>query len=137
MQPTLTTEDLIIKAIQDLTNAVKGNNKLGNNTQLEAITQLTMALQPRNQLTLGQASNNAPPRVQTDASPRVQTDASPRVHFDIEANEEQQFDTNAAPTQLIVESPTKAIHKKAPESIAERINRRLQSTSSIAERVSQ
>jgi hypothetical protein len=78
-QPTLTTEDLIIKAIQDLTNAIKGNNNKGNNTQIEAIKQLTTALQPRNQLPLEQAGNNAPPRVQTDTSSRVQIVAPPRV----------------------------------------------------------
>ena len=67
--------------------------------QIEAITQLTTALQPRNQLPLGQKCNNTFPRVQTDASPRVQTDASPRVqivapprvHFNIEANKEIQI----------------------------------------------
>jgi hypothetical protein len=138
-QPTLMTEDLIIKAIQDLTNAVKGNNKLGNNTQIEAITQLTTSLHPRNQLPLGQTGKNAPPRVQTDTSPRVQTvtpprvqtDTSPRVqivtpprvHFNIEANKIQ-FDANAAP-QLIVESPTKPLHKRAPESIADRVKKGL------------
>jgi hypothetical protein len=31
-QPTLTTEDLVIKAIQDLSNAIKGGKKLGSNT---------------------------------------------------------------------------------------------------------
>ena len=93
-QPTLTTEDLIIKANQDLTNVIKRNNKPGNNTQIEAIKQLTTALQPRNQLPLRQASNNAPPRVQTNKSPRVQIDAPPRVQFNIEANEEIQFNAN-------------------------------------------
>jgi hypothetical protein len=91
-QPTLTTEDLIIKAIQDLTNAVKGNNKLGNNTQFEAITRLTTALQPRNKLPLGQTSNHAPPREKINAPPRVQIVAPPKVHFDIEANEYLQFE---------------------------------------------
>jgi hypothetical protein len=46
------------------------------------------------------------------------------VQFNIEANKEIQFDANAAP-QLIVESPTKALPKKAPESIAQRVKRRL------------
>jgi len=116
-QPTLTTEYLIIKAIQDWTNAIKGSNNKGNNTQIESIKQLTTALQPRNQLPLGQAGNNAFPRVQTNTSPRVQIVAPPRVQFNIEANTEIQFDANAAP-QLIVESPTKALPKQAPESIA-------------------
>ncbi len=130
-QPTLTTEDLIIKAIQDLTNVIRGNNKPGNkpgnNSQIKAIKQLTTALQPRNQLPLGKASNNAPPRVQTDASPRVQIVAPPRVQFNIEANEDIQFDANEAP-QLIVEPPkliVKSPTKQTPESIANRVKKRL------------
>ena len=61
------------------------------------------------------------------------------MQFDIEANEELQFNADAAPDQLIVEPPTNAIHKKAQESIAKRVKRRLRSTevSSIAERVTQ
>jgi hypothetical protein len=76
--------------------------------------------------------------VQINAPPRVQIVAPPRVHFDIEANEELQFNANAAP-QLIVESPTKAIYKQALESIADRVKIRLQSAQvpSIAERVAQ
>jgi hypothetical protein len=37
-QPSLTTEDLVIKAIQDLSNAFKGGKNLNDNTQIEAIT---------------------------------------------------------------------------------------------------
>jgi len=146
-QPTLTTEDLIIKAIQDLTNVIRGNNKPGNkpgnNSQIEAIKQLTTALQPRNQLPLGKASNNAPPRVQTDASPRVQIIAPPRVQLNVEANEDIQFDANETPQsiveppKLIVKSPTKQTPES--ESIADRVKKRLRNTqvSSIAERVIQ
>jgi hypothetical protein len=43
-QPTLTTEDLVIKMIQDLSNAIKGGKNPGGNTQIEAITQLTNTL---------------------------------------------------------------------------------------------
>jgi hypothetical protein len=126
-----------------LTNVIRGNNKPGNkpgnNAQIEAIKQLTTALQPRNQLPLGQGIN-APPRVQTDASPRVQIVAPPRVQFNIEANEEIQFDANEAP-QLIVESPrliVKSPTKRTPESIANRVKKGLQNAqSSIAECVAQ
>jgi hypothetical protein len=98
------TEDLIIKAINDLSNAIKGSNNLGNDTKLEASTQLTTALQPGNKLPLGQASNHAP-RVQIDVPPRVQIDTPPRVLFNTEENQEHQFNVNTAP-QSIVESPT-------------------------------
>ena len=74
-QPTLTTEDLVIKAIQDLSNAIKGGKKLGSNTQIEAIKGLTDALHPGNQMPLPAHS----PRVRIEAPPRVQIDASPRV----------------------------------------------------------
>ena len=43
-QQTLTTEDLVIKMIQDLSNAIKGGKNPGGNTQIEAITQLTNTL---------------------------------------------------------------------------------------------
>ena len=81
---------------------------------------------------------DASPRVQTDASPREQIIAPPRVQFNIEANKEIHFNTNETP-QLIVKSPTKALHKRAPESIADRVKKGLQNTqvSSIAERVAQ
>ena len=109
-----------------------------HNTQIEAIKQLTTALQPRNQLPLKQAGNNAPPRVQTNTSPTVQIVAPPRVQFNIEENKEIQFDANKAP-QMIVKSPPKALLKQALESIADRVKKGLQNTqvSSIAERVTQ
>jgi hypothetical protein len=52
-QPSLTTEDLVIKSIQDLYNAFKGGKNLKNDkTQIEAITRLTNALRPGNKLPL-------------------------------------------------------------------------------------
>ncbi len=45
-QPTLTLEDLMVHAIQDLSNAIKGGKKLGNSTQINAIKGLTDALRP-------------------------------------------------------------------------------------------
>ena len=51
-QPRLTTEDLVIKAIQDLSNAIKGGKNLGGNTQIKAIKGLTNSLRPGNQLPL-------------------------------------------------------------------------------------
>jgi hypothetical protein len=138
-QPSLTTEDLVIKAIQDLSNAFKGGKNLGDNTQIEAITRLTNALRPGNELPLQERS----PRVQVDAPPRVQIDAPPRLQFDL------------LPPRLIVESQTTSqptpIPKQptiiaSPESIVDRVkNRRIQAPSlitaaditSIAERVAQ
>ena len=51
-QPTLMTEDLVIKAIQDLSNAIRGGKKLSSNTQIDAIKGLTNALCPGYQLPL-------------------------------------------------------------------------------------
>ena len=138
-QPSLMTEDLVIKAIQDLSNAFKGGKNLNDNTQIEAITRLTNALRPGNELPLQERS----PRVQVDAPPRVQVDAPPRVQFDL------------PPPRLIVDSQTTSqptpIPKQptiiaSPESIADRVkNRRIQAPplitavdiTSIAERVAQ
>jgi len=99
-QPTLMNKDLVIKAIQDLSNAIKGGKNLGGNTQIEAIKGLTDALHhPRNQLPFQAHS----PRVQIQAPPRVQFDAPPRVQFKIGGNEEIPFDAGS-PSQLIVTS---------------------------------
>jgi hypothetical protein len=51
-QPTLMPENLVIKAIQDLSSAIKGGKKLGNNsnTQIEAIKGLTDVLCPGNSM---------------------------------------------------------------------------------------
>jgi hypothetical protein len=100
-QPTLTTEDLVIKAIQDLSNAIKGDKNLGGNTQIKAIKGLTDALHPGNQLPLQAHSL----RVQIQAPPRVQFDAPPRVQFNTGSNEEIPFDAGSPP-QLIVTSST-------------------------------
>ncbi len=51
-QPTLTPEDRIVQAIQDLSNAIKGGKKLGSSTQIDAIKGLTDALRPGNQMPL-------------------------------------------------------------------------------------
>ena len=97
MQPTLTTEDLVIKAIQDLSNAIKGGKKLGSNTQIDAIKGLTDALRPGHQIPLQTHSPRMPPRVQIDTPPRVQVDAPPRVQFDFGGNEEIPADTVSPP----------------------------------------
>ena len=132
-----------MKAIQDLSNAFKGGKNLNDNTQIEAITRLTNALRPGNELPLQECS----PRVQVDAHPRVQVDAPPRVQVD--APPRVQFDLS--PPRLIVESQATPIPKQptiiaSPESIAGRVkNRRIQAPpliaaadiTSIAERVAQ
>ena len=139
-QPTLTTEDLIIKAIQDFSQAIKGSKKLGSNTQIDAIQGLTDALQPGHQLPL-QA-----PRVQFEASPRVQVDTPPRVQIDTPTrvqfcgNEEIPADA-VLPPRLIVTSPTSILKQPTiipTESIVDRVKRRRETpSSSIAERVLQ
>ena len=103
----MTTEDLVIKAIQDLSNAIKGGKKLGSNTQIDAIKGLTDALRPGNQIPLQTHSPRMPPRVQIDTPPRVQVDAPPRVQFDFGGNEEIPTDAGSPP-RLIVTSPTSA-----------------------------
>jgi len=146
----LTTEDLVIKAIKDLSNAIKGGKNHGGNTQIEAIKGLTDALHPGNQLAHSpRVQIQAPPRVQFDAPPRVQFDAPPRVQFNISGNEEIPIDAGSPP-QLIVTSSTastrqqqlKSILKQQmvilSESIADRVKRRRGTpSSSIAERVAQ
>ncbi len=42
----------VVKAIQDLSNAIKDGSKLGSNTQMDAIKGLTDALRPGNQMPL-------------------------------------------------------------------------------------
>jgi hypothetical protein len=68
-QPTLTTEDMVTKAIQDLSNAIRGGNH-SNNTQMDVIACLTHALRPGNKSSIQQASARSP-RVQIDAPPRI------------------------------------------------------------------
>ncbi len=137
----------MIKAIQDLSNSIKGGKNLGGNTQIKAITQLTDALRPGNKFPLHARS----PRVQIDAPPRVQFAAPPRVQFNIVGNEELPFDAGLPP-QLIVESSTASTRQQQPqptpilkqptiissESIADRVKKRRGTpSSSIAERVAQ
>jgi hypothetical protein len=128
-QPTLSTEDLVIKAIQDLSNAIKGGSKLGSNAQMDAIKGLTDALRPGNQMPLHthtpRVHVEASPRVHIAAPPRVQVDAPPRVQFNIEGNEEIHPDTSPAPPRLIVTSPKPILKQPTiipSESIADRSN---------------
>ena len=144
-QPTLSTEDLTIKAIQDLSNAIKGGSKPGSNTQMDAIKGLTDALRPGNKMPLHAHT----PRVHVEASPRVHIAPSPRVHiapppreqFNIEGNKEIHPNTSPAPPQLIVMSPKPILKQPTiipSESIADRVKRRRGTPlSSIAERVTQ
>jgi hypothetical protein len=133
------TEDLVIKAIQDLSNAIKGGKNLGGNTQIEAITRLTNVLRPGNKLPLHAHS------------PRVQFDAPPRVQFNTEANQELPFDAGLPP-QLIAESSTASTQQQQPqpmpilrqptifssESVANRVKKRRGTpSSSIVERIVQ
>jgi len=143
-QPTLRTEDLVIKAIQDLSNAIKGGKNLGVDTQSEAIKGLTNALHPGNQLPLQAHSPRvqiqAPPRVQFDTPPRVQFDAPPRVQFNISGNEEIPFDAGSPP-RLIVTSSTASTRQQQPKPILKQptviSSESIAPSSSIAERVAQ
>jgi hypothetical protein len=144
-QPTLSTEDLVIKAIQDLSNAIKGGSKLGSNAQMDAIKGLTDALRPGNQMPLHthtpRVHVEASPRVHIAAPPRVQVNAPPRVQFNIEGNKEIHPDTSPAPPRLIVTSPKPILKQPTiipSESIADRVKqRRKMPSSSIAKRVAQ
>ena len=55
-QPTMMTDDLVNKAIHDLTIAIKGNKGPRNDAQSEAITKLVNALRPGNKFPIQQAS---------------------------------------------------------------------------------
>jgi hypothetical protein len=148
-QPTMTTDNLVIKAIHDLTNAIKGNKDPRNNAQSKAITKLANALRPGNIFPIQQASEHRP-RVQQEQvqeknepvtinPPRMQIDTPPRVRFDLGANEEQPFDPTTPP-QLIVASSAKP-RIATSESIADRVKRRRETPpsfgQSIMERVAQ
>ncbi len=61
----MTTDDLMIKAIHDLTIAIKGNKDPRNDAQSEAITKLAIALRPGNKFPIQQASERQP-RVQQE-----------------------------------------------------------------------
>jgi hypothetical protein len=129
----------MIKAIQDLSNAIKGSKNLGGNTQIEAITRLTNALRPGNKLPLHAHSS------------RVLIDAPPRVQFNIGGNDKLPFDAGSPP-QLIVESSPASTRQQQPqpipilkqptiassESIADKVKKRRGTpSSSITERVAQ
>ncbi len=118
----------MIKAIQDLSNAIKGGENLGGNTQIEAIKGLTNALRPGNQLP-PQAHS---PRVPIEAPPRVQFYVPPRVQFNIGDNEEIPFDAELPP-QLIVKSSTASTRQQQPKNILNQPT--VISSKSIADRV--
>jgi hypothetical protein len=59
-QPTMATDDLVIKAIHDLTIAIKGNKDPRHGAQSEAITKLVNALRPGNKFPIQQASERRP-----------------------------------------------------------------------------
>ncbi len=65
MQPTMTTDDLVIKTIHNLTIAIKGNKDPRNDAQSEAITKLANALRPGKEFPIQQASERQP-RVQQE-----------------------------------------------------------------------
>jgi hypothetical protein len=103
----MTTDNLVIKAIHNLTNAIKGNKDPRNDVQSKAITKLANALRPGNIFPIQQASE-CQPRVQQEQvqeknepltinPPRMQIDTPPRVRFDLGANEEQPFDPTTPP----------------------------------------
>ncbi len=138
------TDDLVIKAIHDLTIAIKGNKDPRNNAQSEAITKLANALRPGNEFPIQEASERWP-RVQQEQvkqkhepltihPPRVQIDTPPRVRFDLGANEEQPFDANTPP-QLIVESSAKSKHQQQPKPWPILKQPKIVASESIADRV--
>jgi hypothetical protein len=118
-QPTMTTDDLMIKAIHDLTIAIKGNKDPKNGAQSEAITKLVNALRPGNEFPIQQASERQP-RVQQEQiqkpltihPPRVQIYTPPRVRF---TNEEQPFDANTPPQLIVESSAAKSKHQQQPK----------------------
>lgn len=148
-QPTVSAEDLVIKAVQDLTNVIKGSSNSKDDAQIEAIQRIAAALKPGNQLPIEQAAERRQriqrEQIQAEKSPltvqppRVQTAPPPRVRFDLEANEERPF-KSTEPPQLIVKSPKpkqaapKSILKSkvvTSESIADRVKSRRQASQSV------
>jgi hypothetical protein len=140
----MTTDDLVIKAIHDLTIAIKGNNDLRNDAQSEATTKLANALRPGNKFPIQQASERQP-RVQQEQvqqkhepltihPPRVQIDTPPRLRFNLGANEEQPFDANTPP-QLIVESSAESNHQQQPKPPPTLKQPKIVASESIANRV--
>ncbi len=150
----------MIKAIHDLTIAIKGNKDPRNDAQSKAITKLANALRPGNKFPIQQASE-CWPRVQQEQvqqkhepltihPPRVQIDTPPRVQFDLGANEEQPFDATTPP-RLIVESSAKSKHQQQPkpppilkqpkivasESIADRVKNRRETPLSLGQLIAE
>ena len=150
-QPTLTTADLIVKAIHDLTNAINGNTDPRNNRRRDTITTLANAPNPGNLLPIQQVADRQP-RVQeihnkplTIATPQVQQDQPPRVRFNLQANEDIPLHASPAP-QLIVALPwpppiLKPSSTTLPKSVTDRVKRWHQEqptfSQSIAERIAQ
>ncbi len=64
-QPTMMTDDLVIKANHDLTIAIKGNKDPRKEAQSKAITKFVNALRPGNEFPIQQASEHQP-RVQQE-----------------------------------------------------------------------
>ncbi len=115
----MTTDDLVIKAIHDLTIAIKENKDPKNDAQSKAITKLVNALRPGNEFPIQQASERQP-KVQQEQiqkpltihPPRVQTYTPPRVRFNLGANEEQPFDANTPPQLIVESSAAKSKHQQ-------------------------
>jgi hypothetical protein len=140
----MTTDDLMIKAIHDLTIAIKGNKDPSNDAQSKEITKLANALRPGNKFPVQQVSERQP-RVQQEQvqqkhepltihPPRVQIDTPPRVRFDLSANEEQPFDANMPP-QLIVESSAESKHQQQPKPLPILKQPKIVASESIVNRV--
>ncbi len=138
------TDALVIKAIHDLTIAIKRNKDPRNNVQRKAITKLANALRPGNKFPIQQASE-CQPRVQQEQvqqkhepltihPPRVQIDTPPKVRFDLGANEEQPFDANMPP-QSIVESSAESKHQQQPKPPPILKQPKIVASESIADRV--
>jgi hypothetical protein len=154
----MTTDDLMIKAIHDLTIAIKGNKDPRNDVQSEAITKLANALRPGNEFPTQQASEHQP-RVQQEQvqqkhepltihPPKVQIYTPPSVRFDLEASEEQPFNANMPPQLIVVSSAAKSKHQQQPtkplpilkqpkfvasESIADRVKSRRETPPSLGQ----
>jgi hypothetical protein len=144
-QPTMMTDNLVIKAIHDLTNTIKGNKDPRNDAESEAITTLANALRPGNIFPIQQASEHQP-RVQQEQvqeknepltinPPRMQINTPPRVWFDLSVNEEQPFDSTMA-SQLIVASSAKP-RIATSESIADRVKRRRETPPSFGQSIAE
>ena len=83
-QPAVMPADAVIKALQDLTHAIKGERNVKGEAQLVASAQLQQAFLPGH--TLIPKRYNPPPRTLPQQAPRVETEQPradpPRVHFE-------------------------------------------------------